>query len=56
MSDLTKSPDLKGIIASTSVGLVGAAQALETAQAAKRVQLTGLGLPNQMRRFVQTAR
>ena len=50
---LTKYPNLKGIIAPTSVGLVAAAQALETAQAAKRVQLTGLGLPNQMRRFVQ---
>ncbi|BCM93940.1 autoinducer 2-binding protein LsrB [Abditibacteriota bacterium] len=50
---LTKFPNLKGIIAPTSVGLVAAAQALETAQVAKKVQLTGLGLPNQMRRFVQ---
>ncbi|RYX83332.1 autoinducer 2 ABC transporter substrate-binding protein [bacterium] len=50
---LTKYPNLKGIIAPTSVGLVAAAQALETAQAAKRVQLTGLGLPKQMSRFVE---
>ncbi len=50
---LTKYPKLKGIIAPTSVGLVAAAQALETAQAAERVQLTGLGLPDQMRRFVK---
>ncbi|HEX8465609.1 MAG TPA: rhamnose ABC transporter substrate-binding protein [Abditibacterium sp.] len=50
---LTKYPKLRGIIAPTSVGLVAAAQALETAQAAKRVQLTGLGMPTQTRRFVQ---
>jgi rhamnose transport system substrate-binding protein len=50
---LTKYPNLKGIIAPTSVGLGAAAQALETAQAAQRVQLTGLGLPNQMRSFVE---
>lgn len=50
---LTKYPDLKCIDAPTSVGVVAAAQAVETAGAAKRVQVTGLGTPNQMRRFVK---
>jgi rhamnose transport system substrate-binding protein len=51
---LTKYPNLRGIVAPTSVGLVAAAQALETAQAAKKVQLTGLGLPSQTRSFVKS--
>lgn len=50
---LTKYPNLKGIISPTTVGVAAAAQALETAQAANRVQLTGLGMPNKMRRFVK---
>lgn len=50
---LTKYPNLKGIIAPTTVGVMAAAQALDTAQAAQRVQLTGLGMPNQMRAFLE---
>ncbi len=50
---LIKYPNLKGILAPTSVGLASAAQAVETANAKGRVQVTGLGTPNQMRRFVQ---
>lgn len=50
---LSKYPNLKGIISPTTVGIAAAASALETAHAAGRVQLTGLGTPNQMRRFIK---
>ena len=50
---LTKYPNLKAILAPTTVAVAAAAQAAETANAAARVQVTGLGTPNQMRRFVQ---
>lgn len=50
---LTKYPDLRGIIAPTTVGVAAAAQAVETAKKADQVQVTGLGTPNQMRRFVK---
>jgi rhamnose transport system substrate-binding protein len=50
---LTKYPDLRGIIAPTTVGVAACAQAVETAHKAPQVQVTGLGTPNQMRRFVQ---
>ncbi|MBO8141189.1 MAG: rhamnose ABC transporter substrate-binding protein [Firmicutes bacterium] len=46
-------PNLRGIISPTTVGIAAAAQALETNNAADRVQLTGLGLPNQMRRYIK---
>jgi len=46
-------PNLRGIISPTTVGIAAAAQALETSGAANRVQLTGLGLPNQMRSYVK---
>lgn len=46
-------PNLRGIIAPTTVGIAAAAQALETNRAAARVKLTGLGLPNQMRQYVK---
>src|SRR5205814_6677493 len=50
---LTKYPDLKGIIAPTTVGVAAAAQAVETAKKADQVKVTGLGTPNQMRRFIK---
>lgn len=50
---LTKYPDLRGIIAPTTVGVAAAAQAVESAKKAPQVQVTGLGTPNQMRRFIQ---
>lgn len=46
-------PNLRGIISPTTVGVAAAAQALETNDAADRVKLTGLGLPNQMRSYVK---
>jgi len=50
---ITNYPNLKGIIAPTAVGLAAAAQAVETAKKVKAIKVTGLGTPNQMRRFIQ---
>lgn len=50
---LTRYPDLRGIISPTTVGIAAAAQAVETAKRAPQVQVTGLGTPNQMRRFIK---
>lgn len=50
---LTKYPDLRGIIAPTTVGVAAAAQAVESKNTASQVQVTGLGTPNQMRRFIK---
>jgi rhamnose transport system substrate-binding protein len=44
-------PDLKGIISPTTVGVAAAARALESKKS--DVKLTGLGTPNQMRKFVK---
>jgi rhamnose transport system substrate-binding protein len=46
-------PDLKGIIAPTSVGIVAAAQVLEQTGKAGKVALTGLGTPNSMKQYVK---
>ena len=46
-------PNLKGIIAPTSVGIQAAAQELQQEGKCKTVQLTGLGLPNDMRKYVK---
>lgn len=50
---LNRYPNLKGIIAPTTVGIAAAAQAVETAKKAEQVKVTGLGTPNQMRRFIK---
>src|SRR4029079_14421964 len=50
---LTIYPDLKGIISPTTVGVAACAQVVESAGKAKDVAVTGLGTPNQMRRFIQ---
>lgn len=49
---LTAYPDLKGIIAPTSVGIAAAAGALEE-EGRTDVALTGLGLPNELRQYVK---
>jgi len=46
-------PNLKGIIAPTTVGISAAAQVLNQEGACGKVALTGLGLPNEMRKFVK---
>jgi rhamnose transport system substrate-binding protein len=51
---LTAHPNLKGIISPTTVGISTAAQYLSTHKdVAKRVTLTGLGLPSQMRKYIK---
>lgn len=58
---LSKYPDLRGIIAPTTVGVAAAAQCVESAgvypggKNAKGagLEVTGLGTPNQMRQFIQ---
>ena len=49
---MTRYPDLRGIISPTTVGIAACAQAVETAGKADQIQVTGLGTPNQMRRFI----
>lgn len=50
---LAKHPNLKGIISPTTVGLAAAARYLSGSEYKGKVQLTGLGTPNQMRAFVK---
>jgi rhamnose transport system substrate-binding protein len=51
---LSAYPNLKGIISPTTVGISTAAQYLSThPDVAKRVTLTGLGLPSEMRKYVK---
>jgi rhamnose transport system substrate-binding protein len=46
-------PQLKGIISPTTVGIAAAARYLQSSKYKGKVQLTGLGDPNQMRKFVK---
>jgi rhamnose transport system substrate-binding protein len=46
-------PDLKGIISPTTVGIAAAARYLQSSKYKGKVMLTGLGDPNQMRKFVK---
>jgi rhamnose transport system substrate-binding protein len=46
-------PDLKGIISPTTVGVAAAARYLSTSPQKGKVKLTGLGFPNQMRKYVK---
>jgi rhamnose transport system substrate-binding protein len=46
-------PNLKGIISPTTVGIAAAARYLQSSKYKGKVQLTGLGDPNQMRKFVK---
>ncbi|GIH02139.1 rhamnose ABC transporter substrate-binding protein [Rhizocola hellebori] len=50
---LAKHPSLKGIISPTTVGVAAAARYLSGSTFKGKVQLTGLGTPNQMRSFVK---
>ena len=47
-------PDLKAIIAPTSVGIVAAAQAVEDAGMVGKINVTGLGLPSEMAGAVES--
>ncbi|WP_250435687.1 rhamnose ABC transporter substrate-binding protein [Caballeronia sp. ATUFL_F2_KS9A] len=46
-------PNLKGIVAPTSVGIAAAARYISSSPAKGKVVVTGLGTPNQMRAFVK---
>jgi rhamnose transport system substrate-binding protein len=46
-------PNLKGIISPTTVGIAAAARYLDSSKYKGKVALTGLGTPNQMRKFVK---
>jgi len=46
-------PNLKGIIAPTTVGVSAAARYISGSQYKGKVTLTGLGTPNQMRKFIK---
>jgi len=46
-------PDLKGIISPTTVGISAAARYLSKSPKKGKVKLTGLGTPDQMRKFVK---
>lgn len=46
-------PQLKGIISPTTVGISAAARYLSTSPLKGKLQLTGLGTPNQMREYIK---
>ena len=50
---LTKYPNLKVIVAPTTVGILAAAQVVSQAGKSASVNVTGLGFPNDMRPFVK---
>ncbi len=50
---LSAYPNLRGIISPTTVGIAAAARYLSTSPKKGQVRLTGLGTPNQMRKFIK---
>lgn len=50
---MTTYPDLRGIISPTTVGVAAAAKAIEDEGKVGQVELTGLGLPSEMQRYVE---
>ena len=50
---LTKYPNLKAIVAPTTVGVLAAAQVVSQAGKSDAVKVTGLGFPNEMRPYVK---
>ena len=49
---LQQYPNLKGIISPTTVGIAAAAAVLDTAKYRGKIALTGLGTPNEMKKYV----
>jgi rhamnose transport system substrate-binding protein len=47
-------PDLKVIVSPTTVGIAASSRAVQDADKVGQVQVTGLGLPNQMREYVKS--
>jgi rhamnose transport system substrate-binding protein len=52
MGLFTSYPDLKGIISPTTVGIAATAKAIEDAGKIGKIQLTGLGLPSEMKQYI----
>ena len=50
---ITKYPDLRGILAPTSVGVAAAAKVVESRKLTGKIVVTGLGTPNTMRRYLK---
>ncbi|MHB1110750.1 MAG: substrate-binding domain-containing protein [Devosia sp.] len=50
---LSTYPNLKGVIAPTTVGIAAAAQVVQSRGIADKVMVTGLGLPSEMRAFIK---
>jgi rhamnose transport system substrate-binding protein len=50
---LANFPNLKGVIAPTTVGIAAAAQVVQSRGIADKVKVTGLGLPSEMRDFIK---
>ena len=50
---LSAYPNLKGVISPTTVGVAAAARVLQQAHKCGTVELTGLGLPSQMRAYIK---
>jgi len=46
-------PNLRGIIAPTTVGIAASGKALEDAGKAGKIELTGLGLPSEMKQYIK---
>jgi rhamnose transport system substrate-binding protein len=46
-------PNLRGIISPTTVGIAATGKALEDAGKAGKIQLTGLGLPSEMKQYIK---
>ncbi|MDR1800284.1 MAG: substrate-binding domain-containing protein [Lachnospiraceae bacterium] len=51
---LTKYPDLAGVICPTTVGIAAATKVVETKGIADKVIVTGLGLPSEMKGYVES--
>jgi rhamnose transport system substrate-binding protein len=49
---ITKYPDLRGVIAPTTVGVAAAAKVIQNKGLADKIKLTGLGLPSEMKEFI----
>jgi rhamnose transport system substrate-binding protein len=49
---ITKWPNLKGVIAPTTVGVAAATKVVQTRGLADKIKVTGLGLPSEMKEFI----
>jgi len=50
---ITKYPNLRGVIAPTTVGVKAAAKVVQVKGLADQIEVTGLGLPSEMREFIK---